>query len=242
MAVKDAYGNTSTCSFYIQYSSEATIFTAKGISYAKVFPYQQANDFQATDVEIHFPQGCFYDSVYFHYNQIPSQNTKVFTGVHEIHYDDHPVHNRFTISVKPHNFPENLRSKALMVRENSTGGKTSEGGQWQADKFSAQSRKFGKFYITIDTISPTIMPVNVHNNKDMSGSKFLRMRIRDDLAGIKSYTPTMNGQWILMEYDGKNELLTYEFDERTKPGNNTFELTVTDERDNVTTFKANLKR
>ncbi len=240
--VMDAYGNASTCGFHIQKSETAGTFTAKGLSYMATLPWQKANDFKSDGIDIHFPEGCFYDTVYLHYNGIPSNHPKIYTLYHELHYDDQPVHNRFTISLLPKNFPEALKKKALMVRKNSKGGKTSVGGEWHANKFVARPRKYGTFYVTLDTVKPTIIPVNVFDGKDMSGSKYLRMRIRDDLAGVKSYSAKMNGNWILMEYDGKNEMLTYTFDEKTVAGNNSFELTLTDDRGNTTLYKANIKR
>ena len=61
--------------------------------------------------------------------------------------------------------------------------------------------------------------------------------IRDDLSGIASWKGTMNGKWILMEYDLKNDLLIYRFDEMMDPGLNTFRLEVLDNKGNMSVYE-----
>jgi len=38
--------------------------------------------------------------------------------------------------------------------------------------------------------------------------------ISDDLSGIDTYSATLNGEWILMEYEPKTKTLTYNFDDK----------------------------
>ena len=61
------------------------------------------------------------------------------------------------------------------------------------------------------------------------------MRISDNLAGIKKYVGKIDGKWILMDYDKKNRLLTFNFkNEDISVGSHIFELTVTDKKGNQT--------
>jgi len=48
----------------------------------------------------------------------------------------------------------------------------------------------------------------------------------------------LNGKWILMENDVKNNMLIYRYDDKLKKGENIFELKVTDEKGNYSTYKA----
>jgi len=68
----------------------------------------------------------------------------------------------------------------------------------------------------------------------------LKVKISDNLAGIKSYRGTINGKWILMDYDAKNQLLNYAFDDRIHTGKNDFVLTVRDNVGNEAVYKASL--
>ncbi|MCC7318735.1 MAG: hypothetical protein IT219_09400, partial [Bacteroidales bacterium] len=66
--------------------------------------------------------------------------------------------------------------------------------------------------------------------------------VKDDFSGIKNILPTLNGEWLLMDYDPKNNLLTYEADERLKKGVNTLRIVVTDECNNKTTLEVKVSR
>ena len=65
--------------------------------------------------------------------------------------------------------------------------------------------------------------------------------IKDELSGIKSYEPSIDGNWALFEYDQKNDLLIYKFDETriTKGTKHNLFLRVTDNKDNFSTYNCN---
>lgn len=89
-------------------------------------------------------------------------------------------------------------------------------------------QRFGTYSVLADTISPLIRPLNFIDNKLHWGKQPLKVRISDDLSGIASYEATLNGSWILMEYDAKNNLLIYNPDEWIQEGNNELIIKVTD--------------
>lgn len=89
-----------------------------------------------------------------------------------------------------------------------------------------------------DTIAPVIKPLNIANNKNISAQQSIRVSISDNLSGIKSYRGTLNGKWILMDYDPKNNLLKYNFDELLNQGVNEFLLEVTDDAGNTGRYSA----
>ena len=51
-----------------------------------------------------------------------------------------------------------------------------------------------------------------------------------------TYRATVDGKWILMEYDEKNDLLIYNFDDRVLPGEHRFRLVVSDGLNNTSVF------
>jgi hypothetical protein len=94
--------------------------------------------------------------------------------------------------------------------------------------------------ISIDTIPPVINPVNISSGKNISGQSTIKIKIRDSFSGINKFRATMNGKWILMDWDPKSATLIYKIDNRTIKGSNRFELTVTDGRDNKTVYETTL--
>ena len=77
----------------------------------------------------------------------------------------------------------------------------------------------------------------------MSNYKFLEIVVDDEFSGIKSYRATMNGQWILMEHEPKDNTLIYDFsDIEFDQAQLDFELEVEDQVGNQSGFKATIFR
>ncbi len=67
----------------------------------------------------------------------------------------------------------------------------------------------------------------------------MKVKISDDFSGIKSYRGTINGKWILFEYDPKRNLLTYDFSDKTfKLAKHELEIEVEDNVGNKSVYKA----
>ena len=124
-----------------------------------------------------------------------------------------------------------------------TGNKfISKGGTFENGWVTTKVRDFGNFSIAVDTEQPVIKAVNVFQNKKVSKQSSILVKISDNLSGIKTYRGTLNGKWILMDYDEKNRQLAYQFDDKMKPGKNLFVLTVTDAVGNSARYEAALIR
>jgi len=112
------------------------------------------------------------------------------------------------------------------------------GGRFSNGAVKASLREFGDFFIAIDTMPPTIIPLNIHNGKNMGREKAIRFRVADNFSGVASISGTINGKWVLFEYDPKNDLVFYLFDEeRLSRGEvHNLMLTVADEMGNSSEF------
>ena len=76
----------------------------------------------------------------------------------------------------------------------------------------------------------------------MKNSKGIFLKIGDKLSGVKDYIGKIDGKWILMEWDYKTRILSYTFNKDITAGKHTFELTVTDNKDNSAKFTADFYR
>ncbi|WP_434035838.1 M23 family metallopeptidase [Formosa sp. 4Alg 33] len=108
---------------------------------------------------------------------------------------------------------------------------------------STLTKSLGYYTIASDTIAPKITPINFKDEQWISNAKTLKVKITDDLSGISDYRATINGKWILMEYEYKSNSLTYDFNDQisTEPHND-FKLIVTDNVGNSSTFEARFHR
>ena len=88
-------------------------------------------------------------------------------------------------------------------------------------------------------MAPYITAIGLAPGVNITGQKEIKIRIKDDLSGIKSYEPSIDGKWALFEYDQKTEMLIYRFDETrlTKGTRHDLVLKVTDNKDNTSVYK-----
>ena len=94
-----------------------------------------------------------------------------------------------------------------------------------------------------DTKKPTITALNFKEGKWLSKYRYLKVRLRDDLSGIRNYRATVNGKWILMEYDAKKGILVHDFnDGKITDTKNNLKIIVTDNVGNSSTFETTFFR
>ena len=94
-----------------------------------------------------------------------------------------------------------------------------------------------------DSIAPEIKAVNFKNKQWLSNYSFLRLKITDDYSGIKKYRGTINGKWILLEHEPKNNSLIYKFnDVKFKEALNQLTIETEDQVGNKTVFKRDFYR
>ena len=150
------------------------------------------------------------------------------------------VKKNFTISISDSLLPHKCKEKAFICRE--IKGKTNFLTTTSSDGWlSAQTNRFGKFFILIDTIPPTIKPIVLAS--DMTGKKYMEFKITDNLSGVSTYNIYINDKWVLGEYEPKKSSLRYYFDSRL-PKSETYKLKVVvgDNLKNETTYEYQFMR
>lgn len=76
-------------------------------------------------------------------------------------------------------------------------------GRW----LEADCRLFGQFVVASDTVLPTVRPLNFKDSSTVTDT-VLRLRLADNLAGVKDFKCFANDGWILGEFDGKTSTLS----------------------------------
>lgn len=240
--VSDVAGNISTLKFYVQSGKMDIVHEEDEIqtkTTGQAFSYKNDNEFHSDDIILYVPGNALYDTMTFTYEELPGDG-RMFSAIHRLHYVDVPLHTWCDLSIRPDSLPPEIQKKALIVKIEDDNSFVPVSGEWNGDYVHTSIREFGKYCVVVDTIPPTIKSVNLNRNKIITGQDTLSFTITDLLSGIKSYRGTLNSQWILMEYDAKNDLLFYKFDGHLNKGENKFELTVSDEKNNISKYSASL--
>ncbi|PKQ64306.1 hypothetical protein BZG02_05680 [Labilibaculum filiforme] len=234
--VSDANLNKSSLRVYASGNELEKLFPTD--AYDMVLDGRKKNSLTKEGLEIEFPENSFYSNINFTYSCEKKEN--YLSNIHSIHNENIPVHNYYTIAIKPNHFPEGKSDKLFIARINKNGNIINEGGIYFDSFVKTKSRYFGKFAVSIDTIPPTIKALTNFNLQSLRGQKSIRFKISDRLTGIKSYEGFIDGQWVLFEYDAKNDLLFYVFDKKRLTPNkkHQLELKVTDKVQNQKIFSS----
>lgn len=243
LKVTDAGGNSSVINFWaLQDEIEEPLPLA--IPFQYFFDYQKENTIALENFNLRMPIGTLYESLQFRYSASASDETGQYSPLHHLQDTRTPLHKYIEIGIKPDNLPEDLRSKAVIAACND-GRPDNCGGVWVNGVLKTQVRSFGDYCIMADTDPPSIIPVIFGD--DMRKKSAIAFRIRDNFAvsgkaqGLR-FRGTVDGQWVLFEFDQKRERITYTFDEHVLPGQHKLHLTVTDDRGNEAFFEGKFLR
>jgi hypothetical protein len=224
----DAFGNAKHFVFSI--IGEKADIPAK-IENGILFSYNRNNYFREKGIELSIPYGNLYTNVNLNIQlgEIGSPYAPLYSlGVKA------PLHTycSLTLDIPNDTYPD--KSKYGVVAVN---GKdlTWLGGEYENHRIKTRIRELGDFSVTVDTVSPKILPLKT-KSKDR-----IIFRISDDLSGINSYHATLDGKFVLFEYDPKKRTLICVFDpKRMKYGQQTLRLEVTDKAGNLSVMEKSL--
>ncbi len=241
--IRDASFNTSTLKFNIlgiKSQTNGSVKKVNGSSYA-VLPWNKDNYIENELFRLFIPKATLYNHAPFSYIINKSDLSKLSPLI-RIGYKTVPLHNRVELAIKTNNLPTRLREKALIASVN--GKITPAGGKWENGFIKTLIFSFGDYFITLDTIPPTIKPLNFVPGNDLRKINEIRFTVKDDLSGVKTINGFIDKQWALFEYDPKIDEVKYIFDNtRIKMNSNhSLELFVKDERGNEKKYSCDFFR
>lgn len=241
MIAHDVEGNKSTLEFWVRRSEVKPV---EETPYNYMLPYNQQNLITNGSLQLYFPKGALYENLYLRYHSSNEQSSGVYSSVHHLHHDKVPLHRYIDLAIAPTSLPEELRSKAFVAfcKDNEM---ENCGGDWEDGKLKTRIRSLGDYCIMVDQEAPTIRPIAYQNN--MKGFSKMSFKIDDNFETARNveeftYEATVDGQWILMEFDSKKDLLTHRFDGRLGPGKHQLRLVVRDHVGNERVFEREFSR
>ena len=191
--------------------------------------------FEQNGISIDIPAGTFYQDAYL---DIEFEKDKV-----KVHEDVIPLHSSMDITFDVSEYPEEQVDKMFVASLNKWGTSSYSGADLKGDKLSTSTRSLGTYTLDRDDTPPTVVPVNFRDGQWISNNETLKVRISDNLSGIKKFRATVNGEWILMEYEYKDNMLTHYFsDGAVTETENDFKLVVEDNVGNTTVYEATFFR
>lgn len=239
--VKDVFGNTSRLSFWVKSHLLPLLNNEAPELKGTLLTCGKSNHFSVEGMTFDLPADALYEDLDFIFSSSPAVHGS-YSPVYHLQDDLVPIHSPCNLSIRADGVPKALLSKALIVEVEKNGHFLGKSSKLENNYLITQVREFGNYTVAVDTIPPVVRPVNAGQNKNVSRQQTLAFKIYDNLSGIRSYRGTLNGRWILMDFDAKDNLLVYNFDDRIRPGKNNFRLIVRDSVGNETVYHAILTR
>ncbi|SDL92716.1 M23 family metallopeptidase [Kriegella aquimaris] len=196
---------------------------------------KKPNNYDLGIAKVYFPSNTFYNDFYI---DLKKGNDTV-----TIHNSTVPAHRNFTITFDASKYSQEERKQLFIARLDKNLRPSYASTYKRGTTFTTRTRNLGTYTLAKDTIAPKVYSKNFKEDQWLTNYRYLSLRISDDLSGIDSYTATLNGEWILMEYEPKTNTITYNFDDKILDKSQCkLKVVVTDNVGNSTTLETNFYR
>mgnify|MGYP001243551656 FL=1 len=190
------------------------------ISGIEIVPDQEYK-IKRNNVEVDFRRNSFFNKVALN---IESNNDTLKVGK-----DIHPLRKSYNIKINKKIEDSIVRRQSYIGLINKNGKISYLNTSKNKNSFSVNSSILGSYILSRDSIRPEVKPLNFSLNKDVSKQKTIRLRIYDNISGIKSYEVLINNKWALFEYEPKSNLIFHTIkDGIIKNGENSIDIKVKD--------------
>ncbi len=230
--VTDYTGNKTTIIVPLTFSEPQSEEIVSDSSNDIIIPYEEDFNIREGHISSYFPKNCFYEDVPI--SIINNNDTLQIRG---------PIsaaQKSFLISFDISSYALEDRKYLLIASvwgRNRTMYPMST--SRKGDQLSAYTKSFSRYTLAEDRTPPVVRPSNFTSGQWMSKYRYLKLKISDDFSGISAYQATINGKWILMEYESKTGTLTYDFNDGViDQEENKLKVIVTDNIGNSTTFES----
>lgn len=231
---KDFKNNTSSIKIPVKGVESSVMFIKKDTTAYKIIA-KNFNKFEQKNVTVAFPKNTFYDDFYLDFS--------VKNNIAKIHKPTIPLHRRYTLTFYTDSI--NNVEKKYMYIANITKRKYPRyvSSKKKQNKIYATTKQLGSYALKYDYEEPKVTPLNFKDGQWISKLDFLKVKISDKGSGIKNWRATINGEWILMEFNHKRKILTYDFsDKNFTESEHRFKIVVSDNVGNTKTLSATFYR
>lgn len=182
-------------------------------------------------ISVKFLKNSFYNPINLN---IKSNNDTLYLGE-----NIHPLNKSFEINFLITNNDSVTLKKGFISKINKYGKPLFLKTRKADSLWTVKVSELGKYSLSIDTIPPIIKPLNFKKNQWVSSLKFLKLKVKDDLSGIKSIEGSINGSWVLFEHEPKNSIITYNFSDLYFPnGKHILKIKVEDLNGNESQYES----
>jgi len=189
-----------------------------------VVPSGTEYTYYSKDASVFFPDSALFDTLYLSVGKNGIRNNETIKIGNRLV----PLMKDIKVEWKPQK--EYDTQKNAVYRIDNGNRYINLAGKWEGGKAIFSTKGLGEFTILPDTIPPSILRIACNQT-------YARFKIADNLSGIYSFEASVNGEWLLMNYDYKTGILLSEKLDRKQALKGDFQLKVTDYCGNEKIYK-----
>lgn len=230
--LSDAFGNTTKVNLTLQGKRQEIAPLPYGDE--ETLHYDRVNVVQRPGLQLVIPRGALYKDAHLNYQQRTTDSAAI-ASVYRITDDVIKLHTGAELQIGVRNMPVEDATKYHIVRVGKDGRKSSVGGKLEEGFVKARILQLGTFSVDVDTIPPTIKPVN-QNTWAKTGK--VTLKPEDKETGISRYEAMIDGEWALLgrpNSANNNLVLVLDPEHVTKGKRHELTVTLTDGCGNQTT-------
>lgn len=233
--VRDFIGNTSSVRVPLQGAEENSIFDEKETVTDYYIDHKKFNKFSKENVTIAFPKNTFYESTYIDFDILED---KV-----KIHTPTIPLDKSFTLTFNVSKYSEDEKEQLYIANLEYPRYPRHVYTRKKDTIFYTTTKSLGNYTLLSDNKPPSIKPLYFKDGDWITNFTTLKVKIDDAESGINEYRATIDGEWILMEYNHKKGILTYNFEDKKLVGSkHIFKIVVSDNVGNTKEFSSTFYR
>ncbi len=231
--VNDYNKNTSYVEVYLTGTKEMFKQNIKESDFVKTM---EEYLYEFEDKSVYFEKDSFFDKVNL---KVEDLGDTLYIGEEDLF----PMRKAYTIKFKIPKADSLTISQSFLSFINKKGKPVFLSAFKKDGYLEGKSKLLGKFLISQDSVSPEIKAINFKEKQWLSNYGFMRLKISDDFSGLKKFRGEINGKWILLEHEPKNNSLIYNFNDlEFKEALNQLKIEAEDQVGNKTIFKRNFYR
>ncbi|TLP80626.1 M23 family metallopeptidase [Maribacter sp. ACAM166] len=235
LIIMDYAGNKVELTIPVEGVTNSSVNTKEKKTTENYVVAKKPNNYDLDGAKVYFPTNTFYEDFYI--------DLKKGKDTVTIHNNTVPAHRNFTITFDTSKYPKDVQKQLFIARLNNKLQPYYTNTYKRGDVFTARTRNLGTYTLARDSVAPTIRTKNFKEKQWLNNYKYLSVQIADDLSGVDTYSATLNGEWILMEYEPKHNTLTYNFDDKIVDQTQcVLKVTVTDNVGNENTLTTSFYR
>ena len=244
--ITDDCGNTSTLKFQIVGKADADCFKGEIDEGAYIVEYNHDFADKVDDVlSVVIPKGALYESIAMKMErsdvEIKADSTvSVLSPAYTIHDANTPLQTSIGV-VFSMPIEEALQPYTAMASVAANGRLSYIGGTYRNRRFTARTSTFGTFCLVADRTAPVIRP-QFTDGQDCRSRNSISFRLSDNFSGVSTYTATIDGQWVAIDYARSRATINLAAEGITGGKSHTVLITVKDSCGNTATWQGTIIR